>query len=202
LGKDNSDIFAVSFARSFLTTFVLLLLSYAVLIIEIGVHEWLFRLIVIVLSIAFAFADTGSSSRSVSSSIFLALLLGVFSVLGMDSLNSLKFGGPMLAYFDPLAGNKEKWGDFVNQFSHMASIAFSYLTGTLALHFLRVRVAEPKPALSSGLATAIASKLGRGVDRIEDFEKHARTTQTYLNTAILIVTTLTAVFTGLHNMMT
>jgi hypothetical protein len=39
------------------------------------------------------------------------------------------------------------------------------------------------------------------VNRIEDFEKHARMTQTYLNTAMLIVTAGTAVGTGLHNLM-
>jgi hypothetical protein len=125
--SEDLDASFVSFGRSFLNAFFFLVVLYFVLIQGVGAREWIFRLTAIVLAAALAFADAGSTSRRFSSNVLLALALGIFSILGMDALNSLKSGGPLLAYFDPLASGKEKWADLVDQVSHMTSIALSYL---------------------------------------------------------------------------
>jgi hypothetical protein len=190
----------VAQARSFLGAFVVLLLFYSVMIVDVVAHEWIFRLVAIALSAALAFTDAGTADRSLSSNVLLAIVLGMFSVLGMDALNALKTGQPLLAMFDPLAGTREKWGDLLNQTSHMASIALSYVTGCLATRLVGADVDANQNRGASRVASTIAVKLGRSVNRIEDFEKHARTTQTYLTTGMLIVTTGTALITGLQKM--
>lgn len=197
----SGDSALVSLARSLLIAFCLLVLADGVILIglELESRQWIFRLIAIGLSIAFAFTDTETPRRSATSIVFLAAALGVLSVIGMDGLASLKSGDPLFVWFVPHATHAEIREDFVLQVSYMASIALSYVTGALARGLFASSAQNAERP--SGLASAITAKLGRGVSRIEDFEKHARTTQTYLSTCMLVATTLTALVTGLHNML-
>ena len=170
------DTAAVSLGRSFLNAFAFLVVLYFILILGVGAREWIFRLAAIGLAAALAFTDQGTLGRKLSSNVLLAIALGVISVLGMDELNSLKSGAPLLTYFDPLASSKEKWADIFDQSSHMASIALSYVTGVLAGNSASGRDPNEQRRPASRVASEITARFSRGVTRIEDFEKHARTT--------------------------
>ena len=166
LGKMLSpETVIASFGRSLLGASIALVLAYMALILDVGAGETPLRLAAIGLSIALAFTDPESLRRSWAANIALALLLGVLSVLAMDGLNTLKTGAPLMTIFDPFASAREKAMDLLDQASHMASIALSFVTGIIGIQIIAGKDAPRRRRLSS-LTSAIAARF-RKDDELE-----------------------------------
>jgi hypothetical protein len=185
----SSNLAALS--RTFLITLALLILTYVV-VLGLDVRPWKLRVSLIVVAISAAVLDPNTARRGWGPNIGLAVMLGFWSILLMEGVDSLLRRAPFSISL----------AHVVEDLSYMCSVGLSFLTGVVATRLFGEDTPPEGVATSASLATSILSTLGKAFNRAEAFQKHAQAIQVYINTATLLTTASMALLTGLHKLLT
>jgi len=187
--KASPRAWLAGFARTFLLPFILLLLAYAVTEVWLDARPWILRVSLIAIAAASASTDRRSLQRSWTLNTSIALALGLSAILAMDILDYVIDQSPIYTSIR----------ETVSEVTYALSISFSFIAGVLISRLFRPKTA-PDDGLSSRVSRVVVNTFTGGFKRAEDYEKNARTVQTYIQTMMLIGASGTALFTGLHNL--
>jgi len=186
----SSDRAPAAAASFMLLPLLLLLGAHYLIVIRFDLDTVVLRIVSIAIPMLCAIAVAPLRFRSLRFSAVAAVLLGIAAVLAMSVVVS------RIDHVALLPTSAREWRELIE---YMASISFSFITGSLLVRTVGTR----RTPRASPLLVGITGKLNRLIDRTattaEHLEKRALTVQSLVNASAPALAAAGAVATGLRS---